>query len=63
MSPGTPVYSTTKTDHHDITKLLLKMSLNTKNNQWNCFIVKIIKKGGENKLNNTSDTLLCIIAY
>jgi hypothetical protein len=29
MSPGTPVSSTNKTDHHDITKILLKVSLNT----------------------------------
>jgi hypothetical protein len=27
--PGTPVSSTNKTDHHDITKILLKVALNT----------------------------------
>jgi len=29
FSPGTTVSSTNKTDHHDITEILLKMSLNT----------------------------------
>jgi len=29
FSPGTPVYSTNKTDHHDITEILLKVPLNT----------------------------------
>ena len=28
---GTPVASTNKTDHHDITEILLKVALNTKN--------------------------------
>ena len=28
--PGTPVYSTNKTDHQDITEILLKVALNTK---------------------------------
>jgi hypothetical protein len=27
--PGTPVSSTNKTDHHDITEILLKVALNT----------------------------------
>jgi len=27
--PGTPVSSTNKTDHHEITKILLKVELNT----------------------------------
>jgi hypothetical protein len=27
--PGTPVSSTNKTDHHDITEILLKVVLNT----------------------------------
>ena len=30
-SPGTPAYSTTKTCHHDIAAILLKVALNTKN--------------------------------
>jgi hypothetical protein len=28
-SPGTPVSSTSKTDHHDIAEILLKVALNT----------------------------------
>ena len=31
FSPGTPVSSTNKTDHHDITEILLKVTLNTIN--------------------------------
>jgi hypothetical protein len=31
FSPGTPVYFTNKTDRHDITEILLKVALNTKN--------------------------------
>jgi len=31
FSPGTPVSSTTKTGHHDIAEILLKVVLNTKN--------------------------------
>ena len=31
FSPGTPASSTTKTGHHDITEILLKVVLNTKN--------------------------------
>jgi hypothetical protein len=31
FSPGTPVSSTTKTGRHDITEILLKVALNTKN--------------------------------
>ena len=30
-SPGTPASSTTKTGHHDIAEILLKVVLNTKN--------------------------------
>jgi len=29
FSPGNPVYSTNKTDSHDITEILLKVALNT----------------------------------
>jgi hypothetical protein len=29
FSPGTPVPSTNKTDRHDITEILLKVTLNT----------------------------------
>ena len=31
FSPGTPVFSTNKTDRHDITGILLKVALNTIN--------------------------------
>ena len=31
FSPGTPVSSNNKTDHHDITEILLKVALNTIN--------------------------------
>jgi len=31
FSPGTPVSFTNKTDHHDITEILLKVALNTIN--------------------------------
>jgi hypothetical protein len=31
FSPGTPVSSTNKTDHHDIAEILLKVALNTIN--------------------------------
>jgi len=31
FSPGTPASSTTKTGHHDIVEILLKVALNTKN--------------------------------
>jgi hypothetical protein len=30
FSPGTPAFSTTKTDHHDIAEILLKVALSTK---------------------------------
>jgi hypothetical protein len=40
FSPGTPVSSTNKTDHHDITEILLKVALKLKmnliNKIWNC---------------------------
>ena len=31
FSPGTPTSSTTKTGHHDVAEILLKVVLNTKN--------------------------------
>ena len=31
FSPGTPVYSSNKTDRHDITEILLKVALSTIN--------------------------------
>jgi hypothetical protein len=35
FSPGTPASSTTKTGHHDIAEILLKVALNTKNSNSN----------------------------
>jgi hypothetical protein len=35
FSPGTPASSTTKTDRHDIAEILLKVTLNTKNQSIN----------------------------
>jgi hypothetical protein len=35
FSPGTPASSTTKTSHHDIAEILLKVALNTKNQSIN----------------------------
>jgi len=35
FSPGPPVSSTNKADHHDITEILLKMAWNTSNKQTN----------------------------
>jgi hypothetical protein len=35
LSPGTPACSTTKTGRHDIADILLKVALDTKNNQSN----------------------------
>jgi hypothetical protein len=35
FSPGTPASSTTKTDHHDVAEILLKVVLNTKNQSIN----------------------------
>jgi hypothetical protein len=35
FSPGTPASSTTKTGHHDIAEILLRMALNIKNQSIN----------------------------
>jgi len=39
FSPGTPASSTTKTGHHDITEILLKVALNTKKSNQIVFTV------------------------
>jgi hypothetical protein len=39
FSPGTQVSSTNKTDRHDITEILLKVALNTINQQSNCMLL------------------------
>ena len=48
FSPGPPVSSTNKTDHHDITEILLKVVLNTikQTNKQKHKKVGIIKNGG-----------------
>jgi hypothetical protein len=33
FSPGTPASSTTKTGHHNVAEILLKVALNTKNSK------------------------------
>jgi hypothetical protein len=51
FSLGTPASSTTKTGHHDIAEILLKVALNTKNQQTNqkiTFKIKIVANGSNN---------------
>jgi hypothetical protein len=52
FSPGTPVSSTNKTDHHDIAEILLKVVLNT-----------IDQTKPNQKQTNNSQMLTCIIFY
>jgi len=40
FSPGTPASSTTKTGHHDIAEILLKVALNSKNQSKSIIIQK-----------------------
>jgi hypothetical protein len=40
FSPGTPASSTTKTGHHDIAEILLKVALNTINQINKMYLVK-----------------------
>ena len=47
FSPGTPVSSINKTDRHDITEILLKMSFNTINQPYptdSCFLPRLYNK-------------------
>ena len=59
FSPGTPVSSTTKTGHHDIAQILLKVALNTKKQSkigfkyWRMFLYCL----------SFSVVLLCLILY
>ena len=51
FSPGTPVSSTNKTNRHDITEILLKMSLNIiKNPQLKYIFIYLYKKTKNNKI-------------
>ena len=43
FSPGTPASSTTKTGHHDIDEILLKVALNTKNSNFNFMWIFLYK--------------------
>jgi hypothetical protein len=57
FSPGTPSSSTTKTGRHDIAEIVLKVALNTKNQQTNqkiTFKTKIVANGSNN-WNNLED--------
>jgi hypothetical protein len=45
FSPGTPASSTTKTGRHEITEILLKVALNTKNQNQIKPIIKIRRVG------------------
>ena len=42
ISPGTPASSTTKTGRHDIAEILLKLALNTKNQNQSQINVKYV---------------------
>jgi len=41
FSPGTPASSTTKTGHHDIAEILLKVALNTINQKSNLLALNV----------------------
>jgi hypothetical protein len=43
FSPAPPVKTTNKTDHHDITEILVKVALNTMNHQSNSYH-KVLQK-------------------
>ena len=43
FSPGTPASSTTKTGHHDIDEILLKVALNTNNSNFNFMWIFLYK--------------------
>jgi hypothetical protein len=48
ISPGTPVSSTNNTDGHDITEILLKVALNTINQQKPTSVSDIVSTNGLN---------------
>ena len=48
LSPGTPVSSTNKTDHHDITEILLKVALNIINRK----LCILCKNSSQKKIQN-----------
>ena len=61
FSPGTPVFSTNKTDSHDITEILLKVALNTINqtNLENWIFERILHV--HNSIHITDRLILCNI--
>jgi hypothetical protein len=59
FSPGTPASSTTKTGHHDITEILLKVALNTINQSTNQSFLKKINR----KKYNLSKIIKSFIAF
>jgi len=60
FSPGTTVSSTTKTGHHDIAEILLKVALNTKNlNQIKSTNIYTRRAISRLKSLNTKKTMTC----
>ena len=51
FSPGTPASSTTKTGHHDIAEILLKVALNTINQ------IKSTEEAMKNRLSRNSGNI------
>jgi hypothetical protein len=54
FSPGTPASSTTKTGHHDIAEILLKVALNTKNQSINQSFIVFEMKLTEKRLKSAN---------
>jgi hypothetical protein len=46
FSSGTPISSTNKTDHHDLTEIVLKVALKTINQQTNQLTNQFMHKSG-----------------
>jgi hypothetical protein len=71
FSLGTPVYSTNKTDHHDIAEILLKVVLNTINQTNQSYIdgvmvsvlTSIVVDYGLSLCRVTKDYIICICCF
>jgi hypothetical protein len=50
FSPGTPASSTTKTGHHDIAEILLKVALNIKNQSINQYFFLLFSNSSKSSL-------------
>jgi hypothetical protein len=62
FSPGTPASSTTKTGHHDIAEILLKVALNTKNqNQKSKLMEENIQKSAMYKNIQIQTSFFCCV--